>query len=252
MPTPFSMNSYQGKEILALVRDGDFAHAGEEEAIERAMQAVPRERDQQILDAGCGRGGTAAYMQEHNWGRVTGIDAEPKSIAYARDKYPDVTFVCCDIHDVSAHVPDGFDVITLFNVLYALPAHGGALRALASRAKANARLVVFDYVDLGRYRDAPVMDRDRPFLPNPPMKADLAQILNEGGWRLRSARDLTKDYARWYAALVAKIEAKCDAIERLAGRDACDHVLGLYSGLLSAIRARRLGGAVILGEKLGP
>jgi hypothetical protein len=65
MPIPFTMNSYQGKQILALVRDGDFAHAGEEEAIERAMRAVPKDRNRLILDAGCGRGGTAAYLQHH-------------------------------------------------------------------------------------------------------------------------------------------------------------------------------------------
>ena len=60
------MNSFQGRQILALVRDGDFAHAGEEEAIERALQEVPKDPNQQILDAGCGRGGTAAYMQDHD------------------------------------------------------------------------------------------------------------------------------------------------------------------------------------------
>ncbi|MEI9901962.1 MAG: class I SAM-dependent methyltransferase [Hyphomicrobium sp.] len=36
----------------------------------------------------CGRGGTAAYMQNHGWGRVTGIDIEPKSIEYARETSP--------------------------------------------------------------------------------------------------------------------------------------------------------------------
>jgi len=109
------MNSFQGKQILAMVRHGDFAHAGEEEAIERALREVPKDCDQQILDAGCGRGGTAAYMQYHGWGRVTGIDVEPKSIAHAREAYPELTFVCCDINEVAKHLKRCFDVITLFN-----------------------------------------------------------------------------------------------------------------------------------------
>lgn len=250
MPSPFAMNSYQGKQILALVRNGDFAHAGEEEAIERAMRTIPKERDQRILDAGCGRGGTAAYMQAHGWGQVTGVDIEPKSIDYARQTFPCLTFACCDIHDVAAHVPAQFDVATLFNVLYALPTQEVALRALASQANANARLVIFDYIDLGRYGDAPIMDAEQPFLPNPLKEADLPRILSEGGWRLRSAEDLTDDYARWYAALVAKIVAKRNAVEALAGRDAFEHVLGRYAGLLSAIHDGRLGGAIIYGEKL--
>jgi hypothetical protein len=61
--------------------------------------------------------------------------------------------------------------------------------------------------------------------------------------------DLNHDYERWCAALVSKIKAKRDAIEKSAGPDAFEHFLGLYSGLLSAIREGRLGAAVIYGEK---
>jgi len=243
------MNSFQGKQILALVRDGDFAHAGEEQAIELALQQVPKDPNQQILDAGCGRGGTAAYMQYHDWGRVTGIDVEPKSIAHAREAYPDLTFICCDINEVAMRLKRFFDVITLFNVLYALPDHAAGLRLLASRAKSKARLVVFDYVDRGNYQDAPLVDSGRLFLPKPLILADLAKTLQKGGWRLQSANDLNHDYERWYVALVSKIKAKRDAIEKSAGPDAFEHVLGLYNGLLLAIREGRLGGAVIYGEK---
>jgi hypothetical protein len=161
-----------------------------------------------------------------------------------------VAFVCCDIHDVAAHVPGGFDVITLFNVLYAIPDQPGALRALASRGRAGAQIVLFDYVDLGGYRDAPVADAGQPFLPNPAMRADLAGILAAGGWRLQSSEDLTEDYARWYAALLARIEAKREAIAALAGSDAYAHVLDRYAGLLAAIQQGRLGGVVAYGEKL--
>ena len=249
MPTHFSMNSFQGKQILALVRDGDFAHAGEEEAIERALQEVPKDPNQQILDAGCGRGGTAAYMQYHDWGRVTGIDVEPKSITHACEAYPDLTFIRCDINEVAMPLRRVFDVITLFNVLYALPDHAAGLRALASRAKSKTRLVIFDYVDLGNYQDVPLVDSGRPFLPKPLMLAELSETLEKGGWRLHSAKDLNHDYERWYVALVSKIKAKRDAIEKSAGPGAFEHVLGLYSGLLSAVREGRLGGAVIYGEK---
>ncbi len=249
MPSPFAMNSYQGKQILAAVRGGDFAHAGEEDAIALALAALAKDPDRQILDAGCGRGGTAAYMQERGWGRVTGIDIEPKSIAYARATYPGATFECCDISDVAARLDGRFDLITLFNVLYALPDQAAALGALASRAKADARLVLFDYVDLGRYKDAPLLDSEKPFLPNPPLLAELSSLLQSGGWRLQSVEDLRDEYTRWYAALVGKIEAKREGIEALAGDYAFAHVLGLYSALLAAIRDGRLGGALIYGEK---
>jgi trans-aconitate methyltransferase len=59
----FSMNSFEGMRILSLVREGDYAHAGEEEAIELAMKHVPKLRDQVVVDAGCGRGGAAEYIR---------------------------------------------------------------------------------------------------------------------------------------------------------------------------------------------
>jgi hypothetical protein len=52
-------------------------------------------------------------MQEHGWGRVTGIDIEPNSIVYARTTYPASTFFRCDIGDVAKHVPDDFGLVTL-------------------------------------------------------------------------------------------------------------------------------------------
>jgi len=249
MPNPFFMNSYLGKQILSLVREGDFAHAGEEEAIALAMASVPKDLDQMILDAGCGRGGTAAYMQELGWGSVTGIDIEPNSIDYADATYPEPEFLRCDINAV-ATLPEGpFDVITLFNVFYALPDHVAALESLASRAKADTLLVIFDYVDPGHYQDHPLMDRDIAFLPNPPRLSDLAQTMQRGGWQLETVRDLTADYVRWYGELVEKIASKRDAIVELAGEEIYEHVLGLYSSLLAVLREGRLGGAVIYARK---
>ena len=249
MPRHFAMNSFQGKRVLALVRDGDFAHAGEEEAIERAMVEVPKDPNQCILDAGCGRGGTAAYMQRNDWGQVTGIDFEAASIAHAQEVYPDLTFVTCNINEVALHVDRYFDLITLFNVLYALREHAVGLRALANRGKSKARLVIFDYVDRGRYQGTPFLTSGIPFLPNPPRLADLTKTLETGGWRLQEVRELHDDYERWYAALISKIKAKRDTIEGLVGPEVFEHVLGLYDGILSEIREGRLGGAVIYGEK---
>lgn len=251
MTSAFAMNSYLGKQILALVRDGDYAHAGEEEAIERALAALPKDGTRRILDAGCGRGGTAAYMQTHGWGSVTGIDIEPKSIDYARATFPELSFTACDIHDVAAHVPSGFDAVTLFNVLYSVPAQDSALRSLSGRARPGATLMIFDYVDLGGYGAAPVMDAGKPFLPHPLMKEAVQSLLQDGGWELQSIDDLTADYERWYAALVGRIEAKREAITSLAGAAAYEHVLHRYAGLLAAIREGRLGGGVVYARKMG-
>ena len=84
-----NMNSFEGKRILALIRDGDYAHAGEEEAIERAFRSIPKSADRWMLDVGCGRGGTAEYLRRHGWGHAEGLDRDADSIEYARATYPE-------------------------------------------------------------------------------------------------------------------------------------------------------------------
>ena len=52
------MNSPEGKQILALVRKGDFAHPGEE-AIDICFSSLEKDPSREVIDIGCGRGGTA-------------------------------------------------------------------------------------------------------------------------------------------------------------------------------------------------
>src|SRR5262245_53766859 len=113
------MNSFAGKELLSLIRDGDYAHAGEEEAIELAMRRYPKRASRLILDVGCGRGGTAQYVHDHGWGRVVGIDRELDSILRARQVYPGVEFHACDVLDAADVLNRRFDLIYLFNSFYA-------------------------------------------------------------------------------------------------------------------------------------
>jgi hypothetical protein len=58
------MISYTDKQLLAFIRGSDYAHAGEEEAIDLALRPVPRRPDQLLLDVGCGLGGTAKYVED--------------------------------------------------------------------------------------------------------------------------------------------------------------------------------------------
>lgn len=243
--TPFAMNSFRGKQVLALVRDGDFAHAGEEEAIAMTMDAIPRDQDRHLLDAGCGRGGTAAYLHSHGWGQVTGADIDAPSIAEAQASYPGLNFINCDIRDVGQHVDNKFEVITLFNVLYAVPDQQNALRALACVAAASAVLAIFEYVNIGGYPVDALIDAGGPFLPHPPSASELKAMLAASGWEITSFRGVNDEYARWYVALVDKIKAKRAGIESLAGLDGYRHVHSLYSGLLNAIQGNQLGGAIV-------
>ena len=76
--------------ILSVVRNGDYAHPGEEDSIRLAMEDFPLDRRRKILDVGCGRGGTAYYIQSQGWGRVTCFDIDEVSIEYANLTYPTI------------------------------------------------------------------------------------------------------------------------------------------------------------------
>ena len=134
------MNSPDGKRLLALVCGGDYAHAGEEEAIERTFRNVEKRYEQSILDVGCGRGGSANHLWQNGWGTLAGIDRDGASIAYARSRYPELRFDACDVLQTPQVLARQFDLIYMLNAFYAFDAQREALAALRkSRARNRMR-----------------------------------------------------------------------------------------------------------------
>lgn len=250
MTASFTMNSYRGKQVLALVRDGAYAHAGEVAAIQMTLAGIPKDSERRILDAGCGIGGTAAYLQEKGWGRVTGIDIDAESVAAAAEAYPALSFHACNIYDAGRSLEGPFDLITLFNVLYAIDDQRRALRSLAGSAAPDAVLLLFDYLDLGDYHAGSVAEETKHLLPAPIKHSEVESTLKAAGWQLDRQRRIDADYRRWYEDLVAKIEAKRKAIEALAGAEVFAYVHGVYSDLLTQITAGHLGGIIVKASRV--
>jgi len=136
----FRMNSPQGKAILALVREGDYAHPGEEEAIDAVTNDLPRTSIHRVLDIGCGRGGTANWFYQHKWGEVVAIDIDANSIDYAQKTYPQVQFHACDVTDVNQLSLPSFDLAYLFNSFYAFPDQRAALKAIRNVCRDGTHL----------------------------------------------------------------------------------------------------------------
>lgn len=245
MSDQFSMNSYLGMRILALVREGDYAHAGEEEAIDIAMSRVEKDADRIILDAGCGRGGTADYLNKNGWGRVVGIDIQADSIKAARQNYPNVGFLVCDVCEVDQRCDERPDIVCMFNAYYCFHDQPKALRALRKIAQPHTEMIVFDHVDRGGYQDNPLMDAGEPFLRNPPRLSEVRESLRRTGWQVSDISEIHDAYIGWYKSLLDKIERARDRITTAAGQRGYDHVHGLYQGLLNAALQMKLGAAII-------
>ncbi len=239
------MNSFDGKRLLALVREGDYAHAGETEAIARTFSNVTRRPEQSILDVGCGRGGSADYVSRGGWGRVAGIDRDRESIEYARAHYPDIRFDACDVLDVPRTLAQRFDVIYMLNAFYAFDSQRDALAALRGVAADSARLLIFDYLDRGGFDADPLVLDGAAIVPLPIDMSRTTADLDAAGWKLTSAEELNADYLRWYGDLVARIERKRLEILALGGEDAFKYMASVYGGMLEKIERGLLGGVLL-------
>src|SRR5580692_3062688 len=241
MASPINMNSFEGKRILALIRDGDYAHAGEEEAIERSFRSIPKNPGNWMLDVGCGRGGSADYLRRNRWGRVEGIDRDAESIEYARATYPEIGFHVCDVLDVPRTVTRTFDVIYMLNAFYAFDRQRDALAELRKVAKPSAQLVIFDYT-VGPKSPG---ERAPALMPHAIRMSEIAAMLREAGWEPGTVEDLCVEYARWYATFVERVQLKRTEIEKIGGTDWYNFVFSMYSGLHGEIASGGLGGAIV-------
>ncbi len=242
------MNSAQGKEILARIRGGDYAHPGETAAIDLVFANIPENPRRKLLDVGCGRGGTAFYLQTQGWGSVTGLDIDPDCIAYAKAQYPTCEFYAGDVVNCGEIIPDTFDLIYLFNSFYAFPHQAQALQALRHLAHPQTTLLIFDYT---RHGDTPLTqpsENATPFLPHPIDLDSFPQTLRQTGWQVSDIKDLSPEYVAWYQEFLHRAAEKQSEIIDLAGVGVWDMVMQIYGALLADLQAGRLGGALIVAE----
>jgi len=106
----------------------------------------------QMLELGCGTGGTALEHAPHV-AQITATDISPAMIAIAEAKpQPEgnITFVTATLEDGA--MPKGpFDVVTGFNILHLLPDPAQSLRAIAGLVKPGGLFISKTPCLAGRY-----------------------------------------------------------------------------------------------------
>jgi SAM-dependent methyltransferase len=238
-----SMSSAKGKEISSLARGGDFAHAGESDAIDLVFGYVGKDPGRRLLDVGCGRGGTAQYLYENGYGLVHGFDTDEISIAYARSTYPSLDFRCHDALRCAQHYDGTFEVIYLLNVLYLFtrPNQLRCLQELRELADERSVLVLFDYTAktpngrTGSVYRAHWHPVDRVSFP---------AMSEAGGWGVVEFVDYSDRFAGWYTALLQRLYQKHDEIVEIADEEWFDAARRIYESHLHGIESGRLGGGV--------
>ncbi len=242
---PTAMNNATGKRLLALIRDGDYAHPGEETANELLFAGLRRCPRRRILDAGCGGAGTAAWVQSRGLGAVTGIELDPATVRLARTRHRDVTVVEGDLQHASATLDGPFDLFYSMTALYAVPDQPAMFRELGTLAGAGAELRLLEYADpKGHFAavtgGSPTWNWWHPLVPR-----DLPEVLASSGWTSVSLRDLRPEFVHWYRDLCDRIAAKRAVIEREFGHDWYEFVAREYAGILDLVQECALGGVLV-------
>lgn len=234
------MNDFSGKELLAAVRGKDYAHAGEEEAIRLMFDTIPRQAERKILDAGCGRGGTADFVQKNGWGKVTGIDIEGVSIEYAQKTYPQVDFHVCDVTEAGSRFSESFQLIYLFNSFYAFQDKAAAAVSLRKAARPGARLCIFDYVCYKPEVELPeVLLSGKPAAPE-----EFVSLLTAAHWEFSRSQNLDLQYVEWYRDFLDRVDLL--AAEKKYPAEVIEQLHHKYRVLLSALERKTLGGTLLV------
>ena len=239
---PLTMSSITGKLVLALIRGSDYAHAGEEEAIDLVLGPIGKESNQRLLDVGCGIGGTAHYVQSRGWGTVTGVDLDPDNIEAATQRHPGVAFVCSDAATLDQQVAGPFDVIYIFNAFFLFADQAASLRAMRRVAREGAKLALFDYVE--RDGDNAHGAADQSTGMRRALKLEeLEHMLSSANWMLQECVPMHDEYFRWYDQLVARIVSMREKIIAISSEAFYEYVLTRYSLTREDVAQGRLGGA---------
>lgn len=237
------------KQILALLRDGDFAHPGEIEAIDLAMRPIPKNPTQKILDVGCGLGGTANYLRQ--WGDVTAIDINADMITYVHKNYPDVKAMHSDVMQVQLHfTKNAFQLITLFSAFFCFPKPAEALQLLSQISDYNGNLIIFDYAtnEFPSVKN-PFTWSDSIHSFNPIFLPHFEKVLDETGWQLKESRDISTYFIHWYEQLIEKFELKKALLLEKFNASIVENIRAGYVTLLDNFKKKQLGGLIVYATK---
>lgn len=234
------MRTFRGKQILALVREGDYAHPGNEEPVDLMMKDITPNMNRLILDVACGLGGTAKYVQDRKWGKVVGIDIEVEAIKYAKKTYPKIEFHAADVINADKILQQKFDLIYICGSFLCFANQQDVLKTLHKVAKNNTKLFLFDLVDRSNGTSQLISNDQKRIVRAVTIKT-MEKMLQNAGWKFLVYEDLSEKCTYWYKNLADKIRAKKQEIITKFGEYEYESVLTRYIEWYQEIHAGRIG-----------
>lgn len=250
--------------LLSKLRNGDFAHAGDREAIDIVLseldklkahstfsekKMIKQKEHEKILDVGCGYGGTADYIRHKINCDMYAIDIDPVAIAHASRHYSGINLFNVDVFSVDKILDlEYFDIILMFNVFYCLANQKEALKKLIKIAKPGAFLVIFDYVKLDNFKDQLIDFSGK--LMNPMRLDELSKDFVEVGWELIKFVDITQKYHNWYGDFLQKLKANKNLLLNEFDESVIHNVESTFASLVCLIEKKHMGGGIVYARKM--
>lgn len=237
--------------LLSTLRDGDYAHAGDKEAIDLVLKTIlsinPNIKNGKILDVGCGFGGTLEYLKIQGFKALYGIDINQDSIDYARGKYAEINFTQMDALEAD-NLQGKLDLILLFNSIYAISDKARLLQVLNKIANPNAILVIFDYSVKDNKKALDIKDfAGKPMYPIE--LTSFSQELTEANWNILQTNDLSTQFIIWYEQFLDKLQGQKKNLESKFLKTDIEQVENSFSYFLSELKTDKMGGIVIYARK---
>ena len=234
------MNTFDNKTFLARIRGGDFAHPGEDDAIDLVLSHVSPASGETVLDAGCGLGATADAIAKKTGADVVGVDLDAESVRYAGGRYEDRQFLQGDITKLGALGLPKVDVIYAFNSLYACADLEACFAAFREAANPRARIAVFDYIayDATALAEADCLPRSVHSM------AEMRQVPSRQGWSCTRIVNLDQDYIAWYERFLARMDENRDMLGAARSPAFFDDIRKKYDDMRACLAQGVLGGAL--------
>lgn len=102
------------------------------------LEFVPANKNQSILDLGCGTGTLTAQLSDFA-GAIIGVDSSASMIAKAKEQYPNIKFMVCDA--LALPFEKKFDVVFSNAVFHWIADHNTLLKQVHKVLKPNGLLV---------------------------------------------------------------------------------------------------------------
>jgi ubiquinone/menaquinone biosynthesis C-methylase UbiE len=238
--------------LLSKSNQGDFAHAGDREAINLVLDKVqnlsPQILNQNSLEIGCGFGGTANYIHQNGLKKIWAIDIDQSAINYAKSTYQNINFQKADATKITDFFDkDFFSLIYMFEVASAITDKAILLQQAKAVSKQGSILVILDYTQKINTNHSNI-----PSTFNPPLKLKEIQLLCQViGWEIVEISDITPNYVIWHQKLLNNIEEKYNSLIATGfTKEEIELVYNNFNTALTQMKENQLTGTIIIAKSI--